>query len=515
MRDVLRPAGISHLFLFFALLLAGCDGGEPEVAQEPEVGQEGQQDEAREESLEPPASPALADDPALTSQDIPGLAELQEPWFGDYDGMVERRIIRAAVVRSKTLFFLDGAQPQGLTYEALTRFEDFLNEKLQTGHLKVHVVLIPLTREDLFPALVDGRVDIAAANLTVTPERLREVDFAAPLLSDVSELLVTGPDLPGPSTLEGLSGMEIHVRPSSSYFQSLQQLNSRLRESGAAPIRITAADELLETEDLLEMVDAGVVPATVADNHMADFWAQVFENIRVHQDIPIREGGDVAWAIRKDSPGLRAVLEEFAVGHRAGTLLGNLALRRYLRSADYIVDPAAGAGHRRFEAAYPHFQAYAPQFDLDPLLVTAQGFQESRLDQEVVSPVGAVGVMQLMPTTAADPNVGIPEITELENNVHAGTKYLRFLLDQYFQDGSLDPLNEHLFAFAAYNAGPGRVARLRAEAAEMGLDPDIWFRNVEHVAARRIGRETVQYVSNVYKYYVAYRRLEELEALGR
>ena len=130
-----------------------------------------------------------------------------------------------------------------------------------------------------------------------------------------------------------------------------------------------------------------------------------------------------------------------------------------------------------------------------------------------MSSAGAVGIMQLLPTTAADRNIAIPEVDILENNVHAGTKYMRFILDRYFSDQEIDPLNQHLFAFAAYNAGPRRVAMLRKEAADEGLDPNLWFDNVETIAARRIGRETVQYVSNIFKYYVTYRRFSDLEKL--
>ena len=254
-----------------------------------------------------------------------------------------------------------------------------------------------------------------------------------------------------------------------------------------------------------------MIPATMVDRHIADFWTQVLPDIRVHAGVPLKEGGGVGWAIRKDSPQLKSALDEFAAEHRQGTLLGNITLRRYLSDADYVANPTEGEAQKRYEAALPIFQETAGRYGFDPLLLTAMAFQESGLDQSMISPVGAVGIMQLMPTTAADPNVGIPDISTMENNVNAGAKYLRFLQDRYFSDEPLDVLNRHLFAFVAYNAGPARVARLRAEASDLGLDPNVWFRNVEHVAARRIGREPVQYVSNIYKYYLTYRRFEELE----
>ena len=171
---------------------------------------------------------------------------------------------------------------------------------------------------------------------------------------------------------------------------------------------------------------------------------------------------------------------------------------------------------KRFDELSKYFKKYATQYKFEWLLLVAQGYQESGLDQTTRSPVGAIGVMQVMPTTAKDRNVNIPDIHLVEPNIHAGAKYMRFLVDQYFDEPGIDKVNRHLFAFAAYNGGPNRIARLRREAAAQGLDPDKWFNNVELLAAQQIGRETVQYVSNIYKYYVAYKlvldRAEERNA---
>jgi membrane-bound lytic murein transglycosylase MltF len=146
-------------------------------------------------------------------------------------------------------------------------------------------------------------------------------------------------------------------------------------------------------------------------------------------------------------------------------------------------------------------------------LIAAQGYQESQLDQSRRSQAGAIGIMQLLPATAADPKVGIADITEAEANVHAGVRYLNFLRTHYFDDPAIDRLNQTLLALAAYNAGPARTRGLREMAAAEGLDPNRWFNNVEVIAAREIGRETVQYVANIYKYYLTYRMaIEKLAA---
>jgi membrane-bound lytic murein transglycosylase MltF len=134
--------------------------------------------------------------------------------------------------------------------------------------------------------------------------------------------------------------------------------------------------------------------------------------------------------------------------------------------------------------------------------MAAQGFQESQLNQSVKSKVGAVGVMQVMPETGKELQVG--DITKIEPNIQAGVKYMRFMMDKYFENEPMDRMNKGLFAFAAYNAGPARIQGLRKETAKRGLDPNVWFGNVESVASEKIGRETVTYVSNIYKYYVAY-----------
>ena len=187
--------------------------------------------------------------------------------------------------------------------------------------------------------------------------------------------------------------------------------------------------------------------------------------------------------------------------------------RRYLESVKYVKNAAADAERRKLQAVIDLFRKYGAQYDLDYLLMAAQGYQESTLDQNVKSPVGAIGVMQVMPPTGKELKVG--DITKLEPNIHAGVKYMRFMMDQYFKDEPMDDLNKGLMTFASYNAGPGRVRQLRREAEKRGLDPNVWFGNVERVASERIGRETVTYVSNIYKYYIAYRLISEQRAASR
>lgn len=447
---------------------------------------------------------AAANDDGLP-EDLP----LTQPWKGDLDGMIERRVIRVVVTVNMTQYFLDGASQRGITYEALQLFEKTLNEKLGTGNLQVQIAILPVARDQLLPALIDGRADIAAANLTVTPERRELVDFSAPLLSGVKEIVVTGPQSPELRDLHDLAGQSIHVRRSSSYYESLTKLNGELQAAGQREIDIILADEHLEDEDLLQMVNAGLLPIAVVDNSKAEFWAEIFDHLQLHEDLALRSGGEIGWAFRHGSPKLAAEVNAFVEANRKGTLMGNILFKRYLKETKWVEDAISDSEIAKFDAVVHLFQRYGDQYNFDHLMLAALGYQESKLDQNAKSAAGAIGVMQMLPSTATDPNVAIADIHELEPNVHAGTKYLRFLRDRYFGDEPMSDINKTLFTFASYNAGPARVRGLREKAQAVGLDPNIWFDNVEVIASKEIGRETVQYVSNIYKYYIAYRQIEK------
>ncbi|MDX1594865.1 MAG: transporter substrate-binding domain-containing protein [Gammaproteobacteria bacterium] len=437
---------------------------------------------------------------------------LDTRWTGDLDGMIERRVVRALVVPTQTHYFVHNGKAQGIAAEMLLAFEKFLNRNHapEERHLRTHVVFVPTTRDDLIPALNEGRGDLAVAALTITPGRLARADFSEPFLADVDEIIVTGPAGPELERLEDLAGTEIHVRASSSYHEHLEALNERFREAGLEPIRLVKVPEVLQDADLMELVDAGVLGPIVVDDYKAELWAKVFPNLVLRHDLAVNTGGEFGWMMRKGSPKLKAQVDAFARRHRQGTLFGNTVLKRYTESTRYVRDAVSADARLRFDAVDELFRRYAERYGLDYLLTLAQGFQESRLDHEVRSPVGAIGIMQLMPTTAEA--IGIEGVGDLEANIHAGIKYTRNLIDRYFDDPGIDRLNRELFALAAYNAGPTRIRRLRREAEAQGFDPDVWFDNVEVVAARSIGRETVDYVANIYKTYYAYRLLAKNEA---
>jgi len=435
------------------------------------------------------------------------MAFLQGKFTGDLDGMIERRLVRVLVTYSKTNYFVDKGTQRGIVYEAFRLFEDALNKKLKKKIIRVSVVFIPVARDELLPALLEGRGDIAAANLTITPERLKKVDFSNPTGRNVSEIVVTSPESEPVNTLEDLAGREVYIRKSSSYSESIESLNKMLVKAGKAPVKVKPAPEVLETEDILEMVNAGLVKITIADDYLARFWKQIFGKIVLHPDVSVRKGGEIGWMIRKNCPQLKAELNAFLARYPEGSKKRNILLQKYYKNTRFAKEATSKEALAKFDAIVKFFKKYGAKYDLDYLLTVAQGYQESGLDHRVRSPSGAIGIMQVMPTTGKEMNVG--DIKQIEPNIHAGIKYIRFLMNQYFADEPLDSINRELFTFAAYNAGPGRVSQLRKEAAKRGLDPNKWFNNVEVIAAEKIGRETVQYVSNIYKYYLAYNLVME------
>lgn len=437
-------------------------------------------------------------------------AIVHKPYKGDLDGMIERRLIRIAAPFNRTFYFLDGGVQRGLSYEYAKLFEKSLNEQLGKGHPYVNVVLLPMPRDALLPTLNDGLADMAVAQLTITPERLKVVDFTAPTRSNVSEIVVAGPGSAALRSEDELGGKQIFVRKTSSYYQSLLALNARLKARGKAPVDIEEAPENLEDDDILEMVNAGLVPATVVDDYLAGFWKQVFPALVLNDATPLRTGGQLAVAIRKNSPQLKGKLDGFIAENGINTTLGAILNKRYLQNADYVKSAAASSERQKYAAVVDLFRKYSSQYNVDYLLMAAQGYQESRLDQNAKSHVGAIGIMQLMPATGEAQAVG--DIRQLDPNIHAGVKYMRDLQERYFRNEPMDRLNKGLFTFAAYNAGPGKIRQMRKEAQERGLDPNVWFGNVEQVTADRVGAEPVTYVSNIYKYYIAYRLITQQEA---
>jgi membrane-bound lytic murein transglycosylase MltF len=442
--------------------------------------------------------------PAERSSELPDAPALLDTWFGDLDGMQQRGLIRVLTVYGVGRYYLDGAEEKGLVLEVGQLFEKFSNERFKREHTKIQVVLIPLARDQLIPALIAGRGDVIIAGLSITEERQEQLDFSRPATKPLSEILVTGPSAPDLESIDDLSGKTVYVRQSSSYRESVEALNTRLVVEGKSEIKIELVSELLEDDDLIEMVNAGLLPWVIVDEYKMHWWGEAFSELQAREDIVFRSDIQMAWGIRKNSPQLEKSINDFLAKNREGTLIGNVLMNRYIRDYDWPANALSDDDYSRFKELEGIFQKYGELYGIEYLLVAAQAYQESRFDQSIRNRSGAMGVMQIKPSTAGDHNVNIKNIHEVEANIHAGVKYLDFLRDRYFNDPDIDKTDQLLLALAAYNMGPARVIDLRKKTEKMGYDPNIWFDNVEIAAAKNVGREPVQYVANIYKYYMAY-----------
>jgi|HubBroStandDraft_6_1064221.scaffolds.fasta_scaffold00151_31 membrane-bound lytic murein transglycosylase MltF len=461
-----------------------------------------------------PCEPVFAQSaPQGNASATPGTAKPRhltinnKQWTGDFDKMLARRMIRVYAPFSRSLYFNDNGRERGIAVELVRDWERYLNIKYakQLSKRPLTIYIAPATRDNLLPYLGEGLADVAIGNLTVTDERLKEADFVPgdEGRRTINEVILTGPKSPELKSLDDLAGKKVHVRKASSYYESLQTLNERFKRDGKPQIQLILVPDALEDEDLMEMLDAGLVELLVVDDWKAHMWAQVLPKIKVRTDLVLRADAKTGWAIRKDSPKLAAEIDDFFRNWAMKQGMADYRMRTYMSKVRGLKDPTASAEYKRFQSTLALFKKFGNQYGFDPLMLAAQGYQESQLNQNAKSQVGAIGVMQLMPATGDQMKVGDIHLTEA--NIHAGVKYMDQLMNTYFGDVHFSEGNRPLFAFAAYNSGPGNVAKARKEAEKRGLDPNKWFNNVELVIAERIGTETTTYVRNIYKYYVAYK----------
>jgi membrane-bound lytic murein transglycosylase MltF len=453
-----------------------------------------------------------SNEPSANTFEHPALQEqlVHEKWHGDLDGINNRRILRVLNTPNKVGFYFDGREIHGALYEFCREFERFLNHKLHTGNLAIHLVFIPVGHDKLLPKLADGYGDLVATMMVTSSQPQHAVDFTDPLYDDARAVIVSGPG-EQLSRLEDLSGREVYYFSNTVPYENLRRLNDDLQRDGKPPIHLTPAAPDLQMEDLLEMVNAGLVPMTVAEDKVAQYWVKVLPNLKIHSQIVVA-ASPLAWAVQQNTPQFKSVVNEFIRDHKIGTLYGNTVTAKYLSRIKWVTDAIAGEDLAHFEEMVRLFHIYGDKYHFPYLLLAAQGYQESRLNPGLRSKAGAVGVMQIKPSTAAADPIDITGIEKIDRNIEAGAKYLRYMVSHYYAMEPMDQVTKGLFALASYDAGPHRIEKLRPLAAAEGYDPNLWFNNVEFTAARRIGAETPNYVSNIYKYYLAYKMTTEQDA---
>jgi membrane-bound lytic murein transglycosylase MltF len=430
---------------------------------------------------------------------------------GDLDEMLEMHRVRVLVVPSRSTYFLDKAgQPRGMDYELLKGYEKILNRQRKKGTPPVSMVFVPVTLEELGDALLEGRGDIAGITL-ITPKRAEEFAYANPIINNINEVLVTRKGGPTISSLDQLSGKEIYVVSGSAQMESMARLNDRLKKQGRKPVRIIQAEPYVTHENLLEMIQGGMISAGIVPDAFARLWKKVLKDLVIHEKIPVSSGMKFAWAVRKENPQLLSNLNA-AIGSvlKKNKKAFERDFNQYFKNKRWISNPFTKSA--KFNLSEP-FQKEAAGFGMDWLQLMAQGFQESGLKHQSKSPYGAVGIMQVLPSTAKW--LGVSNYMEVEGNIHAGAKYMNKLLKRYAKDPEISKDNRFFFALAAYNAGPGRVKKYRKRAVKLGYDPNIWFNNVELVALRSGNLETVMYVRNILNYTLAYKTAYERSLLRK
>ncbi len=373
-------------------------------------------------------------------------------WTGDLNELLQHRAIRIAVPYSKTFYYTVNGVQHGIAYEAGKAFEDFLNKKYpqKNKNIKIHVVFFVTPREKALANLNGGLVDIGIAGITITPERQKLVDFSDPTATNINEIVVTGPNSPQIASLDDLAGKEVFVRKTSSYWEHIEALNERFKKENKPTVILRAVPEDLNDDDLLEMVNAGLLPTTVANDWTVKLWVKLLTKLQAHTDVAVNTGGSLGWVVRKNSPKLLADIDEFIKTHRQGTAFGQQLITKYTGSTYMLKQAVSVTAMKQFEQTSQTFQKYSSEYGMDYLLMMAEGFQESGLKQDAKSPVGAVGVMQLMPATGEQMNVG--DIHQQDANIHAGIKYFHSMVEKYYgNEPGIDDLNKILFTFAAYN----------------------------------------------------------------
>lgn len=419
----------------------------------------------------------------------------------DLPEMMKTNKVRVLTTYTFGNYFVYEGKAYGFEYSLMEEYRKFLNKGRKRG-IQVEFHYFPVPYDLLIPSLNKGYGDIVAANLTITPERSQGADFTDPYLWNLKEVLVTNDSVQGIKKIEDLSGREIHVREDSSYFQSLKRLNERMNEQNLVPVKIMTLPGLVNTGEILELVSSGVIEITVADNHIASMADELLPNIKLHDKLIVNDDVKFGWLVRKNNPQLKASLNQFIKTIKKGTLLGNIYFKRYFKQNPWAKEYLESEDLDKFSEYAPLFKKYGEMYDIDWMLVEAQAFQESGLNPNVRSHMGAVGLMQLLPSTAK--YIGFDDIRSADNNVHAGVKYLKYLMDQYFPEDKYTSTERLRFALAAYNAGPGNIQKSLRKTKELGYDSTKWFENAELGTMRQVGLEPVHYVRNINKYYLSF-----------
>ncbi|HVP68358.1 MAG TPA: transporter substrate-binding domain-containing protein [Anaeromyxobacteraceae bacterium] len=432
------------------------------------------------------------------------LSRTLEPFTGDLPEIWRRGQLRVLVPYSHTEFFVSKGRPGGYDYEMALRFQQYLNARRPKDAAALSIVFAPTPVEQVLPDLLAGKGDVAAGLVMVTPMRRQVVAFAQPHITGLDQVVVRHKAAAPIRSLEELSGRPVHVLAGSSHAERLKSLNERLSAGGREPAQVLELAAPASPEDVLHMVSAGIFQYAISDGFVAQEWSQVLPGLVVEATARVSSGDEVAWAVRPANRELLAALNGYVSQHsHEARVTAAVLFRKYYQSRKPVLNPIGPEHITRVRDLSPFFREAGEKYGFDWLLLCAQALQESQFDPRARNRSGAVGLMQVLPNTAQQ--MGYPDVESPRMNVLAGAAYLNHLRQVYFAEDGLDPAEKIYFSLAAYNAGPHVVRELRARARHLGLDPARWFGHVEVVAQHVIGDETVDYVANISRYYLAYR----------
>ena len=315
----------------------------------------------------------------------------------DLPDMLKIKKIRVLTTYTFGNYFLHQGQARGFEYSKMEEFRKFLTKGKSRKDMQVDFFYLPLPYDMLIESLNLGYGDIVAANLTITPDRSQDVDFTDPYLWGIKEVLVSKKGIKGMNKLEDLSGKRIHVRQDSSYHSSLEKINQKFNAKNLDPIQIETLPGLINTGEIMEMVNAGIIDFTISDSHLASLADELLPDIQVHDNIVFNADVQFGWMVRKNNPKLKASLNQFLSTVQKGTLLGNVYYKRYFKENPWVRDAMHSADFDSLNQYAALFKKYGEMYDMNWLLLAAQAFQESRFDPKARSHTGAQGLMQLLP----------------------------------------------------------------------------------------------------------------------
>src|SRR5262245_13800352 len=349
------------------------------------------------------------------SEDPPLVLRITQPDTADWPAIERRGLLRVLVPRDRTNFFFAENRLRGMEYELMHEFERSLAREPGGTRPQIDVAYVPVEFDRLLPALVEGLGDVAAGGLTITAAREQEVAFTEPYLTDVAEIVVASSAAPALAGPESLAGQLVVVAAGSSYLDGLEHLNQQLVARSLQPARIETPGRGFSTEDMLELVNSGAFPYTVAGQHVAELWSGVLPGLRLEPGVRLATGGRIAWAVRRDNPELKAMLDAFLLEHGKGTTTGNTLFKKYYKDTKWTDTPDVDLHSGKLGAILEPLQRLSAEYGFDWRLIAAQAYQESHLEPDARSPKGAIGLMQLLPSTAKD--MGFDDVTGVEDNL--------------------------------------------------------------------------------------------------